>query len=125
MRVENGSIFTPPQYGDISQDNHDIDPEGGRRRKKAVYVCGDLPTHVEISGLPGGWVTRKNIQPRKTYGKMYVQTPEFKNRDYTGDPDTNPTVQPMQDEHACDEAGMAHPYDQVQQDHGYKAMEEG
>ena len=57
------SIVTPPPYGEISRDNHDTDLGSGRQQKRDRGVCGVLPTHVEISGMTGGWVPGDVAQP--------------------------------------------------------------
>ena len=52
-------------------------------------------------------------QPRKTYGSLHVQTLKVQNIDSTGETDTTPKVQLIQDEHAGGEAGMVQSYCQL------------
>ena len=66
MQGDDGSIFTPPPHGDISQDNHETHLGVGRWWRRARVVCGVLTTRVEISDVYGGYVPSKGTQTRKT-----------------------------------------------------------
>ena len=100
MWGNNVSIITTPPHGEIPWESHDTDPGGGRWRRGAGDICGVLLMRVEISGVTGGGVTRKGIQPGKTQRELHIHTLEVHNRYSIEGPNATPAVQPIRDAHA-------------------------